>query len=155
MSGAKALLAVVSLVSVLGMACAGGAAGGPGSETATSPASDTETASASKKPHDAGLDSLEALKQKLKAPGTKELDLAAKAWGSELGKLLGDASTLGELTRLDISDNDLGDAGARGLLGSSHLGNLVELDLGGNEIGDDGAKAVASGKLERLMTLNL
>src|SRR6185369_17416463 len=141
MSGAKLplSLAVITLVAQLGIACGGGAAGTPGAETAASGGNDGEPGAAKKPRSDGGLTSLEALRQKLKAPAGKELDLAAKGWGAELGKLLGGAETLEGLERLDVSDNDLGPDGARGLLGSAHLGKLAELDLGGNEIGDDGA----------------
>jgi hypothetical protein len=52
-----------------------------------------------KKPRgDGELDDLNALREKLKKPlDKKELDLAAKGWGSELGQVLGQAETVGTL----------------------------------------------------------
>ena len=47
---------------------------------------------------------------------------------------------LPQLTRLNISSNELGDDGADDLSG---LNNLTRLDISNNRIGDDGAHAIS------------
>src|SRR5688572_11702618 len=151
----RSLRFTVYLVPLVLAAACGGASPDVSLDTAADAKSDGP--GAGQKPRgDGELDSLETLRDRLKKPSDKkELDLAAKGWGAELGRVLGDAEGLTGVEKLDVSDNDLGPEGARGLLASSHLGALAELDLGGNEIGDDGAKALAAGRLEKLTTLNL
>jgi hypothetical protein len=135
-----------------------GACGGANDAPAQSAiSSDHAAGPGSKKPRgDGALESLNDLRERLREPGDKkQLDLAAKGWGAELGRILGEAASLDALENLDLSDNELRAEGIRDLLGSSHLGALMVLDLGGNAIGDDGARALADGTLSKLTTLNL
>src|SRR5260221_7735639 len=156
MSGAKlpSLGAGAVLAGALWAACGGGGSD-KSPETAADHAEDGATPAGGNKAHGDSPDSLESLRAKLRQPAGKELDLAAKGWGVELGRVLGGAETLEGLEQLDVSDNDLGPDGARALLASTHWGALSVLDLGGNEIGDAGAGSLASGKLAHLTTLNL
>jgi hypothetical protein len=63
---------------------------------------------------------------------------------------------LANLTCLDLSWNQLGDAGAAALATSQHLTRLTLLDLSWSQIGDDGATALAeSPHLTRLTVLKL
>lgn len=54
------------------------------------------------------------------------------------------ATSLPSLTRLDLSGNIIGDAGAITLANSTLFGRLQMLDLTANQIGDAGAQALAS-----------
>ena len=63
---------------------------------------------------------------------------------------------LKNLTRLDLWNNQIGDAGVQALAASPHLSNLTQLYLAGNQIGDAGAQALAaSPHLSNLTHLNL
>ena len=144
------------LACVLCVACGGAATDSAPQTSADASGADSGSAGPKRPRGDGALDTLDDLREQLKKPNDKkQLDLAAKGWGAELGRVLGEADSLASLEKLDVSDNDLGPEGARGLLGSSHLGALAILDLGGNDIGDDGATALAQGKLQQLTTLNL
>lgn len=57
------------------------------------------------------------------------------------------SGALGQVTHLDLRNNNIGDAGLTAIAtasGNGVLANLVRLDLDGNRIGDSGVKAFAS-----------
>ena len=60
------------------------------------------------------------------------------------------------ITKLDLSNNELGDEGAKTLASSPHLKNLTTLQLWDNQIGAQGAQALAhAAHLQRLTRLDL
>src|SRR5262249_35674584 len=61
-----------------------------------------------------------------------------------LAQLAAGAANLPRLSRLDLSGNLVGDAGATSLAGSPLLARLTKPDLTGNQIGDAGALALAA-----------
>ena len=68
--------------------------------------------------------------------------------------------SLANLTRLDLTDNQIGDEGMKAFstsITSGALGKLTYLNLGSNQIGDEGIKAfsaaIARGSLGNLETL--
>jgi uncharacterized protein (TIGR02996 family) len=68
------------------------------------------------------------------------------------------SSYIGQMTKLDLSNNQVGDVGARALAGCARLANLATLDLHGFQcqIGDAGALALArSPYLKNLERLDL
>ena len=74
----------------------------------------------------------------------RHLDLAFNNIGAEGGQFLGYALFwLTNITRLDISFNELGDVGVTGLSRYDSLSNLVHLSLDGNLISDVGASSLA------------
>lgn len=149
MSGVRSptLPALLLTLSTWCLACGGGASGSPQSaDSATNEASGPTSTTTGPKPKEG---SLGALREKLKRPLEKDLDLAGQGLGPELGTVLGEASLDG-VEKLDASDNDLGADGARGLLASTRLGSLSALDLGGNGIGDSGAQALGDSQLPKL-----
>src|SRR6187549_3053298 len=102
MSGAcSPTFQAVSLLFLLA-ACGGGSAEAPPGTAADHAADVSSSGGGQKSPADG------ALNLKLRPPDPKVLDLAAKGWGAELGRVLGAAETLGSLEKLDASDNDLG-----------------------------------------------
>ena len=154
----RLLLAFSSLAFALGAGCGGGQAsapdaespssappsGGSESESAANGSSDASGIGAEKDAEMAGVQgktetfpeaaSLDALKQKLgkgSLEGVARLDLAGRALGSGLGKLLGSSSALSGLAALDVSDNDLGTDGVRAFAKSSRLGALHQLEIAG------------------------
>src|SRR6185503_1147990 len=115
MSRVRCIAPFVSLLSsVVLVAACGGSAAEPGAQSAADASAGDATPAGQKPRGDGSLDSLEALREKLRSPlDKKELDLAAKGWGAELGRVLSAADTLSSLEKLDVSDNDLGPDGAR------------------------------------------
>src|SRR5688500_9813081 len=108
MSAARRSLRLVLYLSPLVLAAAcGGASPDVSPDTAADAQSDGPSAG-QKSRGDGELDSLDMLRDLLKKPSDKkELDLAAKGWGAELGRVLGGAEGLTSVEKLDISDNEL------------------------------------------------
>jgi len=77
----------------------------------------------------------------------RELNLSENGIGEEGARAL---SGLVNLTTLDLSSNRIGDKDVQALLG---LLNLTSLDLGGNQIGDRGVQALSG--LLNLTSLDL
>jgi lysophospholipase L1-like esterase len=57
---------------------------------------------------------------------------------------LAQSEHLAGLETLNLSNNRIGDEGARALANSEHLAGLRTLNLGGNDIGDEGARTLAT-----------
>src|SRR5688572_29189481 len=109
MSAARSSSRLATCLLPLLLASACGASPDAPPETADSRAGDSGVPAGLKPRGDGELDSLATLRERLRSAGdTKELDLAAKGWGAELGRVLGGADSLAKLEKLDVSDNELG-----------------------------------------------
>ncbi len=74
---------------------------------------------------------------KLTAKGCVPGDAEAESFAARLADYLAANPTI---TSLDLSNNDIGDAGARAL---AAIPSITSLDLSGNHIGPEGARALA------------
>jgi uncharacterized protein (TIGR02996 family) len=72
----------------------------------------------------------------------------------DLRRLIG-SPLAGQLTSLDLTDCEIGLAGAQFISRSKRLARLTRLRLGYSQIGDKGAAALAKARLPRLVTLDL
>ena len=82
---------------------------------------------------------LEAIAEHL--PELKSLNLSNNRIGDEGAKAIA-ATVSPQLTSLYLDDNSIGAEGAKAI--AEHLPQLTSLDLGRNSIGDEGAKAIAA-----------
>jgi uncharacterized protein (TIGR02996 family) len=81
------------------------------------------------------------------------LDLSNNGIGDDGLRALAASDSLGCISALDLGSNGIGDDGAHMLAASPSLGSLVRLSLWGNGIGADGARALAAGDSLRSLTV--